>query len=159
MLRKVKSPIPLPWTWLGALQRLTINGNVSADTTVANITSYFNYVKIDTVSTLDGENTWTSISCATAGRTCLVLHNGAKLFIRPTVSFGGTGATNSLWFTLDADGKYGGSVTGPSKSVTFILFYNGRLTSYGQCGAAGYTCSTGSDTCDPVYDPTWFSWR
>ncbi|NDC96465.1 hypothetical protein EB077_14260, partial [bacterium] len=36
--------------------------------------------------------------------------------------------TDAMIFVFDADGRYGGSTTGPSKSVQFFLFYSGKIS-------------------------------
>lgn len=128
------------------------NSNViSSNTSITAITSYMNYVKVDTTATIDGSpNDTASYSCAS--RTCLRLHSGAIVAFGTIGSFGGTYATNMQWFLVDPDGAYGANAS----SIWGVLYYNGRVTSWGTMAP---NSQDGAGTYNPGnYDPSWFSW-
>jgi len=122
------------------------------------LTPYMNYVSIDTSGTLmDGHQELGTINCASAVP-CIRLHNGAVLWFNNAMGFGGTAATNGMWFHLDPDGKAESTTNGPAKSVQFWLMYSGRVHTRGThppnpCWSFG--CAGAPN---PPYDPPWFSW-
>jgi hypothetical protein len=93
-----------------------------------------------------------------SSKLCLRLHNGGVLFTN-NYSFGGTTTTNAILCWFDPDGVYGssGSADGPSKSVAFFLYFNGRVTSRAKM-ASGTTSSDGTHSTITTADPSWFSW-
>jgi hypothetical protein len=117
-----------------------------------------NYVTNDTSSTIDSRVGVASIGCSPSSQ-CIRLHNGQAIFYYGTRSFGGTNTTNGILFLVDPDGVLGSSGTadGPSKSIGFILYYNGALTTYGY-PKAGTADSNGSFGGSPSADPSWFNW-
>jgi prepilin-type N-terminal cleavage/methylation domain-containing protein len=137
-----------------ALQIARLNGTLSASTKLTDLTPYMNYVKTDNSSTFDDFYTpGTTSSCAT--HLCVHQHNGTVLML-DWPAFGGTGSTNALFFSVDPNGKYDGTVNGPGNSVGFFLFYNGRVATVSEAGA---TCN--SNNCanfSSVITPPWFSW-
>ena len=137
-----------------AYQQAQINGLVSSSTRLQDLTPYFNYVSVDTSSTIDDHVGYGSLSC-TGGVPCYRLHNGALLMDRD--SFSGTASTNAMVMHLDMEGTYSGNTTGEEKSVQLILFYNGRIASRGQV-QTGFTSSLGAWAVDSNADPTWVSW-
>ena len=141
----------------GAYQQYKLSNSISASTGPADLTPYLNYVKIDSVTTIDDVQTSTSILCG-AVYTCLVLHNGGYLFYRPTNNFNATAATNAMFWGLDPDGKYSGSTTGPGKTIIFWLYTNGRLRTYGTLEPNTYFDGGGPYVPVPSLDPPWFSW-
>lgn len=140
----------------GALTAYKQSNTVVAGTTGSDLTPYMNYVKLDTVSVIDDYETDPDDLCS--DDPCLLLHNGARLMYGAADPFGGTQGTSAIWFQLDPDGVYGGSTTGPSKSVVFWLYANGRITTYGSL-FSGTMSGGGSVSATPAYDPTWFSWN
>jgi len=112
-----------------AYEEAQLAGIINSNSRLQNLTPYFNYLSVDTASTIDDIVGYGSLSCNST-YPCYRLHNGALLMDRG--GFAGTGTTNSMVIHLDLDGTYSGSTTGDSKSVMFVLFYNGRITSRAQ---------------------------
>jgi prepilin-type N-terminal cleavage/methylation domain-containing protein len=136
----------------------SMSNTISASTQAGALTSYFNYVKVSTSGTIDNVYRWGTISC-TASQPCYFLHNGGVLHHRD--QFGGTSTTHALVYDFDPDGAVtDGTTNGPGKSVQFVIFYNGRLTSRGTVNYSIYACSTSCATwgADTTADPPWFSW-
>jgi prepilin-type N-terminal cleavage/methylation domain-containing protein len=130
---------------------------VTSSTKNGDLTQYFNYVSVDTSTVIDNQPLGNSLTCGSSG-SCLKLHNGGILLYCALCVTSGTGSTNALTFYWDPDGKYSGSTTGPSKSVRFFLYANGRLTT-----RANVLPNTIHNT-DPPYnpsvglDPDWLVW-
>ena len=144
-----------------AHQQLKLQGNLTSTTSMNDMTPFFNYVRVDTVTVIDSVHTANTQVCNvdSAGPTyCLYLHNGAAMKVS-SVSFGGTAATNAVFVTVDPDGKVtDGTTNGPGKSIQFHLYYDGRLKSRGVL--LPNTCN--SFECNnavPAWDPPWFSWN
>ena len=74
------------------------------------------------------------------------------------ILFTDASSTSAIWITVDPDGQYGGSTTGPSKSTSFYLYYNGRLVSRNDRLANTYAGGAGPQGPDPGADPEYFSW-
>lgn len=146
----------------GAYSAYKLNNEPTASTRPRDLTPYMNYVAFDTASRIDFIQTGTPAfrDCDGTTEACLRLHNGAILryYEGATDGFGGTASTNALAFNIDPDGVYSGTTDGPGKSLAFFLYYNGRITSYGNIAAG--TCNDGycGNTPNPAYDPPWFSW-
>ena len=133
------------------------SSSASSNTTAGALTQYMNYVSVPTSGTLDDVVTLNSVYTCNSGVTCLKLHSGGTLFYDAS-NFSGTNTTNFIQFYLDPDGIRGGSGTadGSSKSLAIVLYYNGRVTTWGNMAAnsvnSAGTYSSGS------YDPSWFQW-
>jgi prepilin-type N-terminal cleavage/methylation domain-containing protein len=130
----------------GAFSIYGLNNTVASGTTAGVLTQYMNYVSVDTGSSAYG---FTELCSASL---CLGLHNGGVLQMISGNTFGGTATTNAIYFNLDPDGA------GSAGAVTFVQYYNGRLTTYGQ--RATGTATTGSSpitaiTTDPSYITNW----
>lgn len=142
----------------GAYSVYKANNTLSASTTPDTLTQYLNYVSVDTGGTrqIDDSPGFGARTC-NAGNPCYILHNGAILQYEAGTFFNGTGSTNVLFFFLDPDGEYSGSINGNGKSVRIVLHYDGRITSMGQetvtVGNNAYTLGASS-----LWDPDWFSW-
>jgi prepilin-type N-terminal cleavage/methylation domain-containing protein len=136
-----------------AYQQHKLNGQLSSNTTGADLTQYINYVLVSTGINIDDRpGGGGNIGCIGGAWPCLKLHNGAIL--QPMGdSFGGTSTTNYIPFTLDPDGIY----TGAEDSLRIVLYYNGKITSRNNC-QTGSVSSVG--LCGPMTggDPAWFSW-
>ncbi len=132
-----------------AYQAYQQDNTVTASTTSASLIPYLNYVARDTSGYLDDIPNNSTYNCNSV--ICLKLHNGSMLAMRTSENFNGTGSNNGWWFLLDPDGA-------PSNraSIAFVLYYNGRISTAGKCGGF-VTSNINSYTCDPVYDPSWFS--
>lgn len=134
-------------------QRYTPSSNTSA----ADLTPYMNYVSVDASSTIDLYQNSTTRTCDGTGYQCVRLHNGGML-LWATAGFTGTASTNAFYFYYDPDGQVtDGTTNGPGKSVVFWLYYNGRLSSYGNI-AANTVYGGGTVGPMPSYDPPWFQW-
>lgn len=135
-----------------AYQQYSLNNTLSSGTTSGLLTQYMNYVKVDSTTIIDNIPVYSTLDCSNASFTCLKLHSGGILVMRPTENFGGTNTTNGVYFMLDPDGQLS-----TNKSVSFLLLYNGRITSNGACDAT-ITSSQFTYTCSSAKDPSWFSW-
>ncbi|MEB3286154.1 MAG: type II secretion system protein [Vampirovibrionales bacterium] len=135
----------------GAYAAFKVTGTASGNTQFSDFTPFMNYVKVDTTTTFDEAQTLATRSCADWG--CLKLHNGGILWTEFTEGFSGTSTNNGTWFCLDPDG-----IASNDKSACFIIYFNGRVTSWGQM--LPNTVSN-YDTYNPTtaYDPPWFSWN
>lgn len=133
------------------------NTTVATTVSVMNLTPYMNYIKVDSTSIIDDYQTNGSRPCNNTGGFCLVLHNGAKLQIPATDSFGGTNTTNLTHAYFDPDGVYSGTTNGQGKSLELELYYDGALKTWG----TARTNSCGSWSCTfnpwPSADPPWFT--
>ncbi|HEY9687333.1 MAG TPA: prepilin-type N-terminal cleavage/methylation domain-containing protein [Coleofasciculaceae cyanobacterium] len=147
-------------TLSAAYQAYREDNTPTANTTIDDLTPYLNYVKVDTATVVDEIPGSTNFSCSSASLLCLQLHNGAMLESMKGLKFNGTANNNALWFYVDPDGKYGGSTTGPSKSVLFFLYFNGRVTTWGTALPNTQNNAGGSPyNPTPAKDPSWFSWN
>lgn len=124
----------------GAYQQARLDGIVTASTTMGNITSYMNYVSVDTTSTIDAWPTFPGSTISCADFTCLRLHNGA-IFMIDTTSFADGGA-DYIDAIIDSDGR----LSSQKDSIVFMQFQDGRITTFGDY------------TGDISHDPDWFSW-
>lgn len=129
-----------------------VNGN----TNILDLTPSLNYVKVEPTAMLDGlpvasgwPATW---DCSTSS--CLRLHNGSVLAAF-WMNFAGTATTNAVYFIIDPDGVQ----TGNRDSVIGVLYYNGKVRTWGTA-EANSTCSDGTfGPGDPTQDPAWFNWN
>lgn len=123
------------------------NGTVATNTTSGAFTSYMNYVAQDTSTATYSFST----ACNTANYICLKLHNGAVLQMLGTNNFGGSSTSHSVLYNIDPDG------TGTATPATFVLFYNGRLSTLQATGSGNISTGTASTsyTTDPVYIQNW----
>lgn len=132
---------------------LTINTGPS------DLTQYFNYVAVDTATTIDLETGENSVDCGNANRGCIRLHSGAMLGWRLNNRFGQATNTHYITFTFDPDGQYSGTTTGPGKAIIINLYYNGRINTSAE-RLVGDTTYAGGSSQSPGPDPQadWFSW-
>jgi prepilin-type N-terminal cleavage/methylation domain-containing protein len=139
-----------------AHQLASKDGILSSSTTPGALSQYMNYVSVDTSSVIDDINGNTTTTCS-ATTVCLNLHAGGKLFLWND-SFTGTNTTNAIMFQFDPDGvNTDGTTNGPGKSVKFVLYYNGKLTTRADV-LTGTVDSLGSYTPNTTADPSWFRW-
>jgi prepilin-type N-terminal cleavage/methylation domain-containing protein len=150
-----------------AYQIYRLKNTASASTKLWDLTPYMNYTKIDSASGYlfdDAPGSGSAACGATYSSdgtlTCIFLHNGAIIESPAAINFGGTGTTNAVYFYIDPDGKYGGSTTGPSKSVVMFLYFNGRVANWGNASANTVVGNAGWSPYGPTpaNDPSWFSW-
>jgi prepilin-type N-terminal cleavage/methylation domain-containing protein len=147
-----------------AFQRYKQANTVTSATSITDLLPYLNYVKMETGGLQVDNNYWSSgaQACDGVSWSCLRLHNGAILIYDGSI-FNGTATTNMFYFSVDPDGKLtqsGSPVQGQGKVADFFLYYNGRVTTYGDC-IAGTTSGNWTPTCpnsDPGPDPDWFKW-
>lgn len=141
----------------GALEAYDLENTLASSTGTSHLTSYINYVAVDSTSTVDHAYSMTTYDCSNAAIICLRLHNGAILWTSPVNTFSGTASTNAIWFYLDPDGRVtDGTTNGPGKSVSFWLYYNKRLRTRTEIEP---NTVSGNVTYQPsALDPPWFSW-
>lgn len=142
-----------------AYQAYRLKNTPAASTGNTNLTSYMNYVSVDTTSDLDTAQTLGgSVSCTAGTLTCLRLHNGGTLWMF-NMTFNGNTSTNAIFFSFDPDGKETPGGAGPAESITFFLYMNGRITDEGgnvaPCADNSYACVAA----DSSKVPPWFSWN
>lgn len=132
------------------------SNRVTGGTGFSAMSQTVNYVRIDTVSTIDDGQGPSTMSCADGLHVCLVMHNGGILTWYGPENFGGTGTTNALWFLFDPDGKAQNTANG---RLVFFLYANGRIKTSATIDP--HTASSASPDMNPVPgdDPSWFSWN
>ena len=135
----------------GAFQAYTFNNKITANTWFYDFTPYMNYVADDTQSVLDDDPTGTTRNCSSFP--CLKLHSGATLQ-HDSDRYGGTSASNALYFMIDPDGKSGSA----NKSIYFLIYANGKIRTWGTMDDPTVTMF---NTYHPnaADDPPWFSWN
>jgi prepilin-type N-terminal cleavage/methylation domain-containing protein len=140
----------------GAYTSYSQNNTPSASTSAGNLTPFMNYLATDSSTTIDLAQTNTTRACG-GGYGCIKLHNGGML-MWASAGFMGTNTTNAVYFYFDPDGVVtDGTTNGPGKSVGLWLYYNNRITSYGNL-TSGTVYGGGTVNPHPTYDPPWFSW-
>ncbi len=126
------------------------------------ITSYLNYVSLDSSSFVDSLPGTLSYTCGTGGRPCFRLHSGAVLRYYGDNFCNGT--PTGIPYEVDPDGVYSGTTNGPGKAVRFFLYSDGRITTEGTLATATVWSADGSSTCGfsrsaiAASDPAWFTW-
>jgi prepilin-type N-terminal cleavage/methylation domain-containing protein len=143
-----------------AYQLYKLDNTVTSSFTLANLIPYLNYVKQAPVNlAIDDVESGTFSNCmAVASYPCYQLHNGAMIKISTATTFNGTTSLNAVPFFIDPDGRYGNSTTGPSKSVLFYLYYDGKIRTVGTI-QPNTVNSVGTYSPKPQFDPSWFSWN
>lgn len=141
-----------------AYQNYIGSNGISASFSLNSLTSYLNYVSLDTTSLIDSYPGTTSLNCS-AWR-CYRMANGSILAFDAGQTFGATDALSISYFFVDPDGVYSGSTTGNDKSIGFFLYANGRITT--QETAADNSHDVWGTVYHPASqvgkDPTWFQW-
>jgi prepilin-type N-terminal cleavage/methylation domain-containing protein len=141
----------------GAAATLQTTTAITSATTARAFTPFMNYVSTSaaTAATFQGNNEATTagtnlVTCAASNVECLVLHNGAIVQYQTNQSFGGSNSTNYISFSVDPDG------TGTTNAgATFLLYYNGRLTTRANKGGTDATAA--SPLTEIAADPTWIA--
>ncbi len=149
-------------TIAGAYQLYIQNNTLTGSTTAQSLTQYMNYAKVVSSGGVD-DIPGRDIGYDCGSLTCLKLHNGGILFTDLGTTFNGIATTNAIYFFFDPDGTRGtsGTADSPGKSVSFWLYYNGRITSSANVlPNTSYANNGGSNTTNPGSnaDPSWFSW-
>ncbi len=142
----------------GALQAYRLENSV-VGAGINEFTPFMNYVRVDTSGTaVDHANTGGSLPCSGPYK-CLVLHNGGRLAYHADsgVKYTVDAPNYGVYAFFDADGEYGGSATGPSKSVVFYIYANGRITTLENLIPNTLVGGT-PVAATPNTDPEWFSW-
>lgn len=143
---------------LGAYQAYKLQNGASAITQLTDFTPYLNYVSMDTTSSLDDIPGSGSFTCSST-LLCLKMHNGSMLEINSTSRFDGTTNLNAMYFYVDPDGKVSGA---GKESVVFLLYYDGKLRTWGSAEtgtASWYQGSPHTYNPTPANDPAWFNWN
>ncbi|MEM0951106.1 MAG: prepilin-type N-terminal cleavage/methylation domain-containing protein [Cyanobacteria bacterium P01_H01_bin.74] len=134
------------------------NGLVDENFRAVDLMPQLNYVNVDTggVTQMEGyQFTDSELTCSST-RPCLTLHDGSRLMLE-SYSFNGTANNNAIQVLYDVDATYSGSsVDGPSKTVGFFIYYDGRISTRDNCDNP--TC-TSAGCSSPVSDsdPVWFT--
>lgn len=117
----------------GAMLKLKMDGNLTANSTFTDLLPYMNYVSVDTVSMIDNYYTGGSRDCSvTTNFICLRLHNGAIMRSKPAQTLGNLTTTGFLFFSLDPDGQVtDGTPTGPGRAVEMYVYTDGAVRTYG----------------------------
>ena len=142
----------------GAYQAYKQNNTLTSAMKPADLTPYMNYVRIKTTGDIDTYSGTNNFICTLASQDgCLILHSGGALGLY-NYTFNDTASTNAIPFMFDTNTQWDGQVTGETKGVRFVLYYNGRLSTFGTM--ATNTCDSNSCT-NPVAsrDPVWLSWN
>lgn len=140
----------------GAYQLALEEGLIHSATTAGALTPYMNYLGVDTSTPIDGMYGNTTNTCSGSTK-CLTLHNGGKLLVF-NVNFAGNSTTNAVMYQFDPDGRVtDGTTNSPGKSLKFVLYYNGRITTRGTV-APGTKDSVGTYSPTATVDPPWFHW-
>jgi len=128
------------------------NAAVATNTTPAVLSSYMNFVSVDTSTAqlVDGHPS-TGVNACAASRPCLKLHNGGVLQLGLN-SFNGNTTLNVIEFRFDPDGVY----TGNQDSIQFELYYDGTLKTRGNA-KTNSTHSSATFSGNSSYDPSWFT--
>lgn len=144
-------------TLSGAFQAYQLNNTINGNETPAMLTSFINYVNIDTVSTVDGLPPGSNHTCTT-GNPCLKLHNGGVIYYYSN-NFNGTSNLSALNIRFDPDGKLTNGVGDAGKAIGLWIYTNGRITTRGEL-LPGTINSSASCPCgpSPAQNPDWFSW-
>lgn len=143
-----------------AFQIAQTEGTISSASTFSDLTGYMNYLAVDTTTIIDDAQNRGSYTCGSNNAAnCLKLHNGAILRYGnlSNYSFGGTNATNAIWFLVDPDGTYSGTTNGAGKAVEFWIYYNGRISTIGTINP-NTCCAFFCRNPTPAEDPPWLSW-
>ena len=140
----------------GAFLQAQMNGLITTSAGANVLTPYMNYISIQTSGQLDDHvNANGTKDCSTM--TCLKLHSGGVLFW-PNQTFQNTASNYAVLMFFDPDGVKGssGSADGPSKSLGFYLYYNGRTSTRALMPAGTYE-NGGAASTNTQADPSWFS--
>jgi prepilin-type N-terminal cleavage/methylation domain-containing protein len=141
----------------GAYGMYVQKSTLTANTTPGDLTPYMNFIAVDTTSPIDWAQTQASGNCKST-EPCLVLHNGGRLVLYKTISFGGTSSTNVILFSFDPDGRVtDGTTNGPGKALQLFLYYDGRIGTYGDIPGL-VASSDGNRGVSATLVPPWFSW-
>ena len=135
----------------GAFTAFKLDSSLASTTTAGAFTSYMNYVATDTDNVMTSvPASDTAIDTCTTAMICMLLHNGGTLAYNTAASFGGTAATNAMFWNFDPDSTAAGA-----GGVTFIQYYNGRLTT--RPNQATGTTTGGTQVTAITTDPSWLS--
>ena len=138
-----------------AYQQAWLSGAVTSSTRLKDLTPYFNYIAVYTGGvTIDDMVGFGSLGCSSAAR-CYSLHSGGILMDRE--GFAAANSTNAMIIHFDADGNYSGITNGSGKSIMFLLFYTGQVTSRAQ-DSISFQSTGGTWGASTTADPPWFQW-
>jgi prepilin-type N-terminal cleavage/methylation domain-containing protein len=127
---------------------------VSATTSATDLFQYINGALPKTSGLVDDNIGYGALNCAVY--TCIQAQNGGVFWADTYATFQGTSNLNAIYVSFDPDGVYGGSTTGNSKALGFLIYYNGRISTYASAlpGTLLYGASFGAEP-----DPPWFNWN
>ena len=146
---------------ISSAYQVYVNDHGASSATIArDLTPYMNYVRVDTTSSIDAQQTSAAdMDCSSASYECLLLHNGSRLLYHKNSPICGTG-NNALYFYFDPDGVSGSPPSGNANSVVFFLYANGGIRTYKTLVSNTQNGPGCVNTYNPVstFDPPWFSW-
>jgi prepilin-type N-terminal cleavage/methylation domain-containing protein len=139
-----------------AFRQYQQNSPINVNTKPSDLKAYMHYVADDTTTVIDNVVGAASDTCANA-TPCIKLHSGGIVLFRDDGTMTGLSDLDSIRFVFDPDGvQLGDMGDGPSKSLVFILYANGKLTTLGNMTAG--TRWKGS-VITSVPDTSWFNWN
>jgi prepilin-type N-terminal cleavage/methylation domain-containing protein len=140
-----------------AYQKATLETTLNASTTLQTIMKHMNYVSVQTTGNLDDSPGWAYMDCNWDGGQCMTLQNGAKLYYKPLMEFGGTGENNGMWVMIDPDAKADGYI----KAATFFVTFKGRVLEVSDIQGPGISSNQDcwGGACYYVATPDWFKWQ
>jgi prepilin-type N-terminal cleavage/methylation domain-containing protein len=137
-----------------AFQAYKLKNSIGSGTKAPDLTPYFNYIKVDTSTSIDNSPGLGTVNCD-ALNPCLVMHNGSIARFSE-YSFGATGGDlRVLEILMDPDGKR----TNKEDSVWLQLYYNGRVGTDGTSTTYYHSHPSCQPCLGPGTDPPWFSWN
>lgn len=135
----------------GAMSNYLLESGLDTTSGPATLTPKMKYIK--TVTSGSGAPTGETAleTCGSGGRVCLLLANGGVLQYNSGNTFGGDSQTHAIYWNFDPDGA--GTNTG---RVTFVQYYDGRVTTYGALTTpASQVTTTGTTVAAQATNPTW----
>jgi prepilin-type N-terminal cleavage/methylation domain-containing protein len=128
-----------------AYERFRNERGASSTATAYDLLPYINYVRQDTSSTVQTNDSPTH-TCDNGPWYCYVMHNGGILLLFSGQSFGGTSNLHAIAVLYDPDGS------GPVMGCWMTLYYNGRITTLAKM-TSGTVTSLGPESI--VSEPSW----
>lgn len=143
-------------TIAAAYSKYVSTNEPSSSVGLIDLTSYLNYLSVDSTSLIDSSPGSASLDCA--AWSCYRMANGSMLAFDAGQSFGATDSLAITYFYVDPDGTYSGTTTGNGKSVIFFIYYNGRITTRETPIPSSHDVWGTTYNPSPGADPTWFQW-
>ncbi|MDX2086156.1 MAG: hypothetical protein SFZ03_12300 [Candidatus Melainabacteria bacterium] len=148
-----------------AYSNYKMDNTVTAGFHAALLGPYFDNVKRKTSGLVDDRPGQGSLDCTWAE--CYDMHNGGTLILFNDNTFGGTSSEFLVYVRFDPDSVYSGSSSGIGKSVTYFLYYDGKIRPETDARVGDRTFWYGAEAgwsphtapVNPSYVPSWFNWN